>query len=425
MRTTRSGWGAAVLALLLLGSGVVAGCSNDDGTAIHNAATTGSVSPAEAQELLDRRSEAVLKHDYKAFLATLDVSNPKLVARQRRYFANMRDLPVRTLRYTVLKSDWPAPLRAAAWGRQVSIPQVRIATQLAGFDSAPVVRTTGFAFGRKNDKPVIVSELTGTGKQFPGSSPSPWDLVRIHVRESGRTLQLYDSGTWHDADEISRTVRAGVANVQQGLPFPWNGRVVVYVFSSRAVLDSFEGVPGGNIKHLGAMTFPMYAVLGQAKVAGVRFTLLPSSVRAGQPFLDRIVRHELTHVAVGERDDGAPVWFAEGLAEYMGARTIPTDERRIATVAVERARKGVTKLPASAAFNGPGQAWNYALAWMACDYIVATQGEARLWELMDALHDGGEGTLDQDQDFVLERVLGMSGGELAREAAHRILRIYG
>jgi hypothetical protein len=424
MRTTRSGWGAAVLALLMLLAGVVAGCTDNHSRLIPTS-VTGSVSAIEEQQLLDRRADAVLKDDLTAFLSTLDRSNPNLIARQRRFFANLRDLPVQTLRYTVLKSDWPAELHAKSWGRYVSVPQVKVATQLADFDSVPVVRTTGFAFGRKAGKPVIISELTGAGKQFPGSSPAPWDLVRIHVREGGRTLQLYDSGTWHDSAEIDSTLRRGVANVQEGLPFSWDGQVVVYVFSSKVVLNSFEGVPGGNIKHLGAMTFPMYAVLGQPKVAGVRFTLLPSSVRAGQPFLDRIVRHELTHVAVGDRDDGVPVWFAEGLAEYMGARTIPTDERRIATVAVNRARKGVTKLPASAGFNGPDQAWNYALAWMACDYIVASQGEARLWQLMDALHAGGDGTLDQDQDAVLEQVLGMSGGQLARAAAHRILKIYG
>jgi len=408
----------------MFGSGALVGCA-DDSTSIHNTASTGSVTPAEAQRLLDRRAAAVLNHDLKAFLSTLDQSDPRLVYRQRRYFANMRLLPVHTLRYTVLKSDWPSELRAREWGPYVSIPQVKVSTQLTDFDSMPVVRTTGFAFGRKGGKPVIVSELTGAGKQFPGSAPAPWDLVRIHVRHSGRTLQLYDSGTWHEAAEIDSTLRRGIANIRQGIPFSWDGKVVVYVFSSRAVLNSFEGVPGGNIHHLGAMTFPMYAVLGQPAVAGVRFTLLPSSVRAGQPFLDRIVRHELTHVAVGERDDGVPVWFAEGLAEYMGARSIPTSQRRIATVAVNRARRGVTQLPASAGFNGPDQAWNYALSWMACDWIVATQGSARLWELMDALHAGGGGTTDENQDAVLERVLGISGSELAHDAARRILDIYG
>jgi hypothetical protein len=424
MRSTQRGRWAAVLVLLALCAALVAGCS-DDASQPADSATTGTVSAAEAQQLLDRRADAVLKGDLDAFLSTLDPTNAKLLARQRRFFANLRDLPLGVLRYTVLKSDWPVQLRAKAWGRHVSIPQVKVAIQLADYDTAPVVRTTGFAFARKNGKPVILSELTGTGRQFPGSSPAPWDLVRIHVRSSGRTLQLYDSGTWHSSGAIDSTLRRGIADVQQGLPFTWDGRVVVYVFSSKAVLNSFEGVPGGNIKHLGAMTFPMYSVLGQSEIAGVRFTLLPSSVRAGQPFLDRITRHELTHVAVGDRDDGVPVWFAEGLAEYMGARSIPTSQRRIATVAVNRARRGVFRLPASATFNGGDQAWNYALAWMACDYIAATQGESRLWELMDALHDNGDGTTDADQNAVLERVLGLSGSELADNAAHRILRIYG
>jgi hypothetical protein len=424
MRSTRRGRWAVLLALLALCCGLLAGCSGGDDEPI-DAATTGSVSPAEAQRLLDRRATAILDGDLKAFLATLDPTNPRLQARQRQYFANLQDLPLGALSYTVLKSDWPEQLRAKSWGRYVSIPQVKVSTQLAEFDAAPVNRITGFAFARKAGKAVILSELTGSGKQFPGSSPAPWDLVRIRVRTSGQTLQLYDSGTWHSSGEVDSTLRRGIADVQQGLPFSWDGRVVVYVFSSKAVLTSFEGVPGGNIQHLGAMTFPLYSVLGQPEIAGVRFTLLPSSVRAGQPFLDRITRHELTHVAVGERDDGAPVWFAEGLAEFMGARSLPTGERRIATVAVNRARRGATKLPPSAGFNGSDQAWNYALSWMACDYIAATQGEPRLWELMDALHAGGEGTSDAEQDAVLLRVLGMSGGELAREAARRILRIYG
>jgi hypothetical protein len=62
---------------------------------------------------------------------------------------------------------------------------------------------------------------------------------------------------------------------------------------------------------------------------------------------------------------------------------------------------------------------------MACDYIATTQGETRLWELMDALHDGGAGTTDADQDAVLVRVIGLDSHQLARRAAARILRIYG
>lgn len=422
MRSTRRGGSAVLLIVLALGT-VLVGCSSHDDASLPGDGA--GVSTTDEQQVLDARAAAIRGGDLDAFLAGIDTSDAELVARQRRYFANLHELPLADLEYVVLKSDWPPGLRDPSWDARVSVPQVRVSTQLRGYDTVPVQRVTGFAFARKGGRTVIVSELTGAGKQFPGSQPAPWDLVRIHVRGDGETLQLYDAGTWRRADAISADLRDGISDVRSAVPFAWDGRAVVYVFSRPVVLNSFEGVPGGNIKHLGAMTFPMYAVPGQPAVAGIRFTLLPSSLRAGPAFLGRIIRHELTHVALGDRDDGAPVWFAEGVAEYMGAREIPQDQRRIASVAVQRARAGVDAMPASHGFNGDEQAWHYALSWMACDYIATTQGESRLWDLMDALHNGGAGTTDARQDAVLQAVLGMDGRQLARRAANRILRIYG
>jgi len=411
---------AALVVVLVVLTGALTACSKDD-----QARGDDVVTAAEAQQLLDQRSDALRTDDLKSFLATLDTGDKALVRRQRRYFANVEQLPVQTLRYTVLQSAWPDQLRASRWGSDVWVPQVRVATQLRGFDKVPVTRITGFAFGRVHGAAVIISELTGSGRQFPGSSPAPWDLVRVHVRRSGTTLQIYDDKTWAQADEVSDALRRGIEDISSGIPFGWDRKVVVYVFARKAVLDSFDGVPGGNINHLGAMTFPMYAVLGQPEVAGIRFTLLQSSISAGSLFLGRIIRHELTHVAVGNRDDGDPVWVSEGIAEYVGARPIAPDQRRIPRSAVDRARAGVSAMPASKGFNGPDQAWNYALAWMACDYIATHQGESRLWRLMTALHAHGEGTADDRQDPVLRRVLGYDSHTLARRAAARILSIYG
>ncbi len=422
-RTRRSGVIAALFAVLGLVSGLLAGCSSDHQASLLGAG--GAVSRADAQQLLDRRATAISDGDLPGFLATIDTDDKALVRRQRRYFANLRQLPLADLSYEVLKSDWPAGLRAKQWDAGVSVPQVRVSMQLRDFDAVPVERVTGFALARRHGKVVVVSELTGAGKPFPGSNPAPWDLVRIHVRSDAETLQLYDGTTWDRADLVSAQLHDGIASIRSAVPFDWDGHVVVYVFGRKVVLDSFEGVPGGNIEHLGAMTFPMYAVPGQPTVAGSRFTLLPSSLTAGTEFLGRIVRHELTHVALGVRDDGAPVWFAEGIAEYMGAREIPQDDRRIATVALVRARERVRAMPASRGFNGDDQAWHYALSWMACDYIAATQGEPRLWQLMDALHNGGSGTEDAQQDAVLQRVIGLDSAQLARRAAARIVRIYG
>jgi len=426
MRTRpSSGVRVAVVAVLVLLAGLAGGCSSDDDASLLGARHL--VSLADEQQVLDQRAAAIHDGDLDAFLGSVDTTDAQLVARQRRYFANLQELPLQELEYTVLKADWPAGLRAPTWGADVSVPQVRVSTQLRGFDVEPVQRVTGFAFARKAGRTVIVSELTGAGKQFPSSNPAPWDLVRIHVRATVDTLQLYDDKTWGRAADVGAALESGIASVRSGVPFAWDGHAVVYVFGRAAVLDSFDGVgvPGGNIKHLGAMTFPMYAVLGQPAVAGIRFTLLPSSLRAGPAFLGRIIRHELTHVALGDRDDGVPVWFAEGIAEYMGARDIPQDQRRIASVALVRAREGVHALPASRGFNGDDQAWHYALSWMACDYLAATRGETALWQLMDALHAGGDGTPDDQQDAVLQTVVGIDGAQLARRAAIRILRIYG
>lgn len=425
MRSPRRAPRAALLVALVTVLALLAsGCSGEDPE--EPASGSGAqVTLAEAQALLSRRARALRTGDLAAFLRGIDRTDPALLKRQRRYFENLQSLPLETFRLLVLKSEWPRALRAEDWGPDVLVPQVRVSTQLGGYDSDPVRRITGFAVGRVDGRVVVISELTGNGKQFPGSSPAPWDLVRTHVQVTDDILQLYDDETWGRREQVGASLQRGVADVKEGLPFFWDGKVVVYVFSRKSVLDSYEGVPGGNIKHLGAMTFPMYANLGQPEVAGIRFTLLPSSLRAGQAFLDRITRHELTHVAVGDRDDGVPVWFAEGVAEYMGARGIPEDERRIATVALSRARSGVTGLPSSGSFNGADQAWNYALSWMACDYIAASQGESRLWELMDALHAGGEGTTDEEQDAVLLAVLGLDSQALARRAANRIRTIYG
>ncbi len=191
MRSHRRGGPAALVALLLVASAALTGCSHGhDQSLLGHPPTIGSVSEAQAQQLLNRRARGIREDRLGLFRSTLDPTDPELLARQRRYFANMEQLPLQTLRYTVLKSGWPSELASPSWGSAASVPQVRVSLQLRGFDSVPVQRITGFAFASKDGKPMILSELTGSGAQFPGSSPSPWDLVKIHVRANGRPLQL-------------------------------------------------------------------------------------------------------------------------------------------------------------------------------------------------------------------------------------------
>ena len=388
------------LALLLSTALVLASCSDDTHPAPDAHQQAVALHRAE-QHLLDRRARAVRRDDLRQFLRTLDRGDHRLVRKQRRWFANLTQLPLRRFRY------------------QVHGRQVRSVMQLRGFDSAPVRRRAELVLDRVHGRMVVV-------RARPGPHPLPWDLTRIRVGRAPGVLGIFDAAMWPHHREVLAAVAAGRRQVTASVPFSWADHVVVYCVADQRVLGAFGDVPGGgSITHLGAMTFPVYARPDGGRVAAMRFTVLPSSVRAGQPFLGRIVRHELTHVAVGNRDDGDPVWVSEGIAEYVGARPIAPDQRRIPRVAVTRARRGVSSMPASKDFNGADQEWNYALAWMACDYIASHQGEARLWQLMTALHAHGTGTPDSRQNPVLRRVLGYDSHTLAERAAARILSIYG
>lgn len=379
----------------------------------------------QEQRILDQRVRAVRERDLDLFLKRVDHDDRRLMARQRRYFGNLVQLPLAAFGYRVLDEQWEGVEVAPQWGDDVHVPEVQLTTQLEGYDAVPVIRTVGFVFAFENGRATIVSDRSATGQALYRGVPAPWDLTAITVREEPGVLGIFDVGMRGSAGSVLSAVRDGIGQIDRALPFTWSGRVVVYSVQDPSVLASFTDIPGGSLDHLGALTFPTYAAENGRQLASTRLLVLRSSVQAGQPFLGRITRHELSHVAIGVRDDGAPAWVSEGVAEYLGARDVPQRQRIIPTSARGRAQTEDNGMPVSKTFNNTDQEWHYALSWMACDYIADTFGESRLWELVDATHNGGEGTLDAQQDRVLQQVLGLDSRELARRAAARVRNLYG
>ncbi len=418
----------ALLALLLTTS-LLVGCSGGDRGDGPVGSPTGRLSSAQArsqeQQILDERATAVRGRDLAGFLRHVDPADKALVSRQRRYFRNLVQLPLERFGYRVLPDQWAGLVRPARWGEVVRIPKVQLTMQLRRYDALAVEQTVGFVFSYRDGVATIVSDRTSGGKPLVEGSLAPWDITAVTVREEPGVLGIFDRSTRAAAPTVMSAVRNGMSDLDRALPFRWEERVVVYHVTNPRVLASFTNVPGGAIAHLGAMTFPQYTSSSRHKVASTRMLLMPSSVRAGQPFLGRIARHELSHVALGTRDDGIPTWLSEGIAEYLGARAVPSAQRIIPTQALARAETEDAGMPASSTFNNSDQEWHYALSWMACDYIARTRGEPRLWELMRALHDGGKGTSDGDADATVRAVLGFGTRELARRAAARIRNIYG
>ncbi len=418
---------AAISVVLVLLAGLV-GCGGDDQNSQvvgDDTGVTAAQAVAQEQRILNQRARAVRENNLNLFLKRVDHKDAALMARQRRYFRNLVQLPLERFGYRVTSEVWEGQPHAQRWGDDVHIPQVALTMQLQDFDAVPVQRTVGFVFSFRDGRATIVSDQTATGKPLFRGTPAPWDLTAISVREEPGVLGVFDRGTQKSAATVTAAVREGIDQIERALPFSWSAEVVVYSVQDPRVLASFRDVPGGAIDHLGALTFPTYAKDDRSQVASTRMLLMPTSVKAGQPFLGRITRHELSHVAIGVRDDGSPAWVSEGIAEYLGAREVPVRDRIIPTSALEQAKSVDATMPVSRDFNDSEQEWHYALSWMACDYIAETFGESRLWELVDAMHNGGEGTSDADQDRVLEQVLGFDSHELGRRAAARIRNIYG
>jgi len=386
---------------------------------------TGDWARTQQQSLLDQRAKAIRTHDLALFMSTIARGDRAFVARERRYFEGITQLPVERVQLTAMTNPWPHALVPAKLGKGAVAVRVRQLLQLRDFDAEPEVSVTGLVLAQRKGEWKVVADRTPGGRTFPGYTPQPWDVASIRVERQGEVLGVFDDDSIKYAGTLLPLVAKSIVQDQSALPFWWDGHVVVYCFARSSLLDSFRLVPGGNIRDLGAMSFPVYANTSGTKVAGMRFVVLPASVTAGTPYLARLVRHELTHVAVGVRDDGAPTWFIEGLAEYVGARPLPRTERRIPSVAVADAAGNIGQMPSSSDFNGPDQDWHYALSWMACDYIAAKFGEARLWNLMDAFHAAHGGTPDSRQDAVLEQEIGMNSHQLAARAAARIRTIYG
>ena len=160
---------------------------------------------------------------------------------------------------------------------------------------------------------------------------------------------------------------------------------------------------------------------GSDEVAAYRFVVNPE-VAHNSLRREFLLRHELAHVALGDRDDASPRWLVEGAAEHVSRTQYrPAQQRRMAGYVAAYLGATVPDLADGAELYASPDV-GYGLAAAACTYLAATRGEQRLWELMDAFTAergrlGGAGPVTGAQaDAVLVRETGLDSRELARRA---------
>lgn len=384
-----------MVAAVLLGC---AGCSGSD----DDPAPAASSAPRDVVPALERalaaRARVVRRADPAAF-ERLVGGGAGFQERQRTWFANLIQLPVARLSY---RAD-PASLVREGDAYRVTVTE---SLQLDGYDAEPVTSQARFRFAPARRHPGRFV-LTGVTE----ADPQPWDNGPVEVREGDGVLGVFDAGSIGQAPELLESVEAGVATVAAEVPYEWAGTVVVYALTDPAFLEGLEDAPGDHPGDLDAVAFPAGA--------GTRFVLNPRMIDQPGRERDRLVRHELTHVAVGTRDDRVPVWLSEGLAEYVSVRPLAPEDRRIPEAAVAAAESGVSDLPDDATFNGADSEAHYGLAWWAVEYVADTYGEDAPWLLLDAMSAPGA-----DPDAVLRDQFATSTRELAKQADRLILALY-
>jgi hypothetical protein len=394
----------AVLLLVLLTS-LLSACSDDDPPPTSSEPDADVA--ADIQRTLRQRARAIVQQDPAAFERTLGRRSAGFLAEQQRYYENLEQLPLGKVRFDL--AEQTIEEKGDGYWAEVS---VRL--ELQGYDVAPVVTRDRWRFAPTRDGRRYVVTSTAA------SDPQPWDLGEIEAREAPGVLGIFDPTTVLSADQVLESVSDARFEVRSVLPAELGdpGGVVVYVLDDDAFLESLDNLPVADPDRLDGVTVPVPRSASDPDrgVASYRILLSPDALDEGSEGIDRLVRHELTHVAMGDRAWGVPLWLAEGLAEYVSVRPIAPAERRLQADALDLVADGVTDVPADSDFGGPDAEGWYAVAWWTCEYIAATYGEPALWSLLDET---------DDLQTVVHDQLGVSTSELVQGGIRLMRRTYG
>ena len=425
MSTSRAEWSPArILAALLCSLLVLSlpACSDSpptssEGSTPSTDANGGIQVPPDLDQAftatLEERATSLLSRDRAAFLTGIDHADPGFVTAQGGYFDNLAQLPLRQFAYELDRSSMVRE-DDEYW------VVVEVTMQLEGFDPHPVVTRDRFRFAKTKDDRYVVSSVTDPEwEQANDQQKQPWDMVPVLARTRPGVLGIFDQESVGAAEPLMDSIEQGIENVSARVPYDWRGSVVVYALSDTKFLASLDDLPGGDPEKLDGVAFPVMAGDEEGQVVATRFALHPSMLSQPGIERDRLVRHELTHVALGRRDDKAPAWLSEGIAEWVSVQPLTPELRRLPQEALGEAEAGVRGLPGDGTFNDADSSAHYGLSWWACEYLVAGFGPESLWRLLEELDHPGA-----DQDAVLQSLVGLTGRMLARRGAKMMINQY-
>ncbi|MGW1625620.1 hypothetical protein [Streptomyces sp. NPDC002172] len=342
--------GAVGLCLLLLPLTGCGGGQSPTGTAM-----------AEVQQVLDRRSAAVLGHDEQAYAETGTRSS----------YANLRAVPL---------AAWSYRLTALHPDGAGATADAQLSYRIQGYDKAPVTTDRALTLSRTADGQWYVTydkPATQSGQQL-------WDQGEVTAVKSTHTLVLGVGQSRTTLRGYARLADTAVPEVSKAWGTDWTRRVVLLVPGSLSGMAGLLGAPASNYKGIAAVTTGEAGGSGQAPAD--RVILNPEAYAVlGAVGRQVVLTHETTHVATRAHTTAAtPLWLSEGYADWIGyldtGRT-PTEAAPELARAVE-AGDAPEDLPADKDFGFTDDPTKLAQAyeggWLACRMIAAHWGEEKL-----------------------------------------------
>lgn len=279
---------------------------------------------------LEARTSALRGRNEKAFLASVDSTDPALVARQRQTFRNLVQFSLAEPVYRDVEDGGTAS-SAVAGGREFGVALVH---RLGKADVEPVALGYEETWVRRGGAVMLAKSVPGRGLAR-SRSPGPIDGIALKVAGGG--LVTVAAGpdvpmpTVTKVDKIAEKAAVTVRRLWGARPGPQG--FVVFLTRSKTAKQSWYG--GTTVAASSGFCASLYAAETAAtrevplRLGGARIVIDMAKTR-GNADLALTLRHEFTHaqtIAVQavrtSADQAYPVWAEEGFAAWSEEREVP------------------------------------------------------------------------------------------------------
>jgi hypothetical protein len=338
-----------------------------------------AVRRAALEQLLERRSAAVLAQDASQWLTTVDPGQSTFRSRQQAEFANLALLPLSSWHYSVVG---PGPTlsaaRQAALGPDAWVAQVDLGYRLGRADRADVHSTQYLTLVDRDGSWLIAGDSDGH------TATEIWDLGPLTVL-TGKSSVVIGLGPRSGLEGYVAQADAAVTRVSGIWGTSWPRRVVVLVPRTQAQMGRLLDRTSASLSQIAAVTTGELTAVEGSPAGGADQIIINPAGFAKLGSLGRrvVITHEATHVAVrASTPRQVAIWLSEGFADYIGYSGLGLPRTEVAADVLGLVRRGTgpKTLPDAEDFDaarstiGPA----YSSAWLACSLIADRYGPAKL-----------------------------------------------